>query len=550
MAAVLVIAQMVVLSQIVNRVLFEHARLGDVAPLLAVTVGVITLRAVLIVVREVVAHRTAIRVKKDVQWRLTDHLMRLGAAHATEERTGDLLMTATEGVEKLDAYVSRYLPQIVLSVGVPALVVAVVLREDWLSAVLLVLTVPVILLLMIVIGSYTEEHVRRQWETLGQLGSSFLDVIQGLETLLLMDREGIARRRVAETSRRFRDESLNVLRLAFVSGAVLELMTALGIGLVATVLGVRVLDGGMPFDRAFLVFLLTPEFYRPLRTLGSHRHAALEGEAAAGRILEILRTPLEAPATVSFLPSASLTLEIDDVSYSYPQTDDPALHSIRLELPAGTTTALVGHSGSGKTTLVNVILGFAEPTSGRVLANGVELAALPREEWLRHVAVVPQRPHLFQGTIRDNIRLPCRAAQHAEVARAAELAGCDFIAALPKGYDTVIGERGEGLSAGQRQRLAIARAFLKDAPLLVLDEPTSALDPESELHIRQALSLLVRGRTVLIVAHRLNTVMAADQIAVLERGRLVELGVHQNLTRDGTAYDTLMNPRLPAEIPV
>ena len=188
MAAGLVIAQMVVLSQIVNRVLFDHARLGNVASLLAVAVAAIALRAVLTVVREMVAHRTAIRVKKDLQWRLTDHLMRLGPAYATEERTGDLLMTATEGVEKLDAYVSRYLPQTVLSVGVPALVLAAVLPEDWLSAVLLVLTVPVILLLMIVIGSYTEEHVRRQWATLGQLGSSFLDVIQGLETLLLIDR--------------------------------------------------------------------------------------------------------------------------------------------------------------------------------------------------------------------------------------------------------------------------------------------------------------------------------------------------------------------------
>jgi ATP-binding cassette subfamily C protein CydD len=549
-ATLLLILQVLLLSWVVRDVLFRHQTLSAIAPLLLLVGSAMAGRAALISGREMVARRTAIRVKRELRKRLAQHLLALGPAYLSGERTGDLVVTATEGVEKLDAYVSRYLPQTVLGGTVPLLIVLAILPVDPLSAGLLVFTVPVIVMLMVLIGTFTRDHVQRQWETLGRLGSAFLDVLQGLPTLLLLNQAGAERRRVERISEQFRDRTLSVLKVAFLSGAVLELMTAAGIGLIATVLGVRLLDGGIPFDRAFFVFLLTPEFYRPLRDLGTHRHAVIEGSAAADRLLAILATPaLDAvssePEPMLVQPRGSLSIELKNVSYRYPEREKPALAKISLSLPANTCTALIGRSGSGKTTLINLLLHAMDPVEGAIKANGVSIQAMPIEAWRERVALVPQRPYLFSGTVRDNIRLARPEARPEEVALAAKLAECSFITELPDAFDTIIGERGEGLSAGQRQRLAIARAFLKDAPLLLLDEPTSALDPESEAQIGQALRLLMRDRTVLVVAHRLNTVKAADRVAVLEGGRLVEVGGHETLLRQNGMYAALTGAGRP-----
>lgn len=561
-AALLLILQMLLLSWIVRDVLFRHETAGDIGELVMALGGVVAARGALIALREVIARRVAIRVKLELRNRLAAHLFTLGPAYVTGERTGALVATATDGIEKLDAYVSGYLPQTALSIAVPLCIVLAILPADPLSAGLLLFTVPVILMLMILIGTFTRDHVQRQWETLERLSSAFLDTVQGLPTLLLLNRDDGERRRVQLISEQFRDRTLSVLKVAFLSGAVLELMTAAGIGLIATVLGIRLLDGGIPFDRAFFVFLLTPEFYRPLRDLGTHRHAVIEGGAAAERILEILETPageaLPVTPDVHMLASPArggarvlrdpVRITLDDISYSYPGRGRPALDGVSLELQAGTCTALIGQTGSGKTTLVNLLLRAMEPTEGLIRVNGVPLSAIPADLWREQIALVPQRPHLFRGTVRDNIRLARPEAGSMEVAHAAELAGClPFIAELPAGFDTLLGEEGEGLSAGQRQRLALARAFLKNAPLLVLDEPTSALDPESESTIRQALNILMRDRTVLVVAHRLNTVRDAHRIAVLNGGRLVEVGSHDELRAGDGVYAALTGrPRIKA----
>src|SRR5947209_3773054 len=359
---------MLLLSWIVRDVLVKGETLEEITRLLVLTGCVVAGRALLIALREVASRRAAIRVKMELRNRLADHLLRLGPAYIRGERTGDLVAASTEGVEKLDAYVSRYLPQMALGAAVPLFIVLAILPVDPLSAGLLVFTVPVIVMLMVLIGTFTRDHVQRQWQTLGRLSSTFLDIVQGLPTLLLLDRDGGERRRVETISVQFRDRTLSVLKVAFVSGAVLELMTAAGIGLIATVLGVRLLDGSIPFDRAFFVFLLTPEFYRPLRDLGTHRHTVLEGSVAAERILEILETPYMVASTTGAadtVPEAvrhcsrvahgrSLSIELEDVSYVYPERERPALAHITLSLPADTCTALVGRSGAGKTTLLNL----------------------------------------------------------------------------------------------------------------------------------------------------------------------------------------------------
>jgi len=325
---------------------------------------------------------------------------------------------------------------------------------------------------------------------------------------------------------------------------VLEFMTAAAIALVAVTLGVRVISGSISFEDAFLILLLAPEFYKPLRELGVHRHAGMEGKAAARRISEILETQPQTRDETS-VPSpdfhAGPTIELRGVGYAYPGNDRPALYGLTLTLPAGTRTALVGRTGSGKSTLVNLLLRFLDPAEGSITANGVSIAAPPVEAWRERVALVPQKPHLFHGSVMENIRLARPEASRAEVEEAAELAGvAGFVGRLRGGYDARVGDRGARLSGGEAQRLAIARAFLKDAPILVMDEPTSSLDPESEEVIKLALERLSEGRTTLIVAHRLNTVYAADRIAVLQDGRLVEFGDHAALLDAGGPYARLV----------
>jgi ATP-binding cassette subfamily C protein CydD len=367
--------------------------------------------------------------------------------------------------------------------------------------------------------------------------------VQGLPTLLLFGRSSVERERVAWVSERFRERTMNVLRLAFLSGAVLEFITAVAIGLVAVTLGIRLLNGGISFEQAFLVLLLAPEFYRPLRELGIHRHAGMEGKAAAKRILEILQTPVPL-STGGASPKhaiGQLTIEFSDVTYSYPESDRPALKGLNLTLPAHTCTALVGRSGAGKSTLVNLLLRFMDPQSGCITVNGIPITEMSVETWREYIALVPQRPYLFSGNARENIRLARPEASDSDVMQAAELAGAsEFISQLPQGYDTEIGERGTRLSAGQLQRIAIARAFLKDAPLLILDEPTSSLDPQSEVLIQRALEQLMQNRTVLVIAHRYNTIAHAQQIAVLEDGRLIEIGPQEVLRWHKGSYVHLM----------
>ncbi|MBX5448949.1 thiol reductant ABC exporter subunit CydD [Thermogemmatispora sp.] len=549
LALLATVGQMALLSWIVAQVFLGRAGLRQVAAALVALLVTICLRAGLVWLREFWARRAGSRVKSEMRQRLFAHLLRLGPLFVRDERSGELVATLNEGCERLETYVARYLPQTVWSLVIPLLLLAIMWPLDHLSVLLLLITGPVIPILMIAVGSYSQKHIQRQWTTLARLSAHFLDTIQGLVTLHLFGRSGAQEARVARLSEEYRRRTLKVLRYAFLSGAVLEFMTMLAIGLIAVFLGVRLINREIPFVQAFLVLLLVPEFYRPLRELGTHYHAGMEGRVAAKRIFEILATEpaVNEPATTpSPLPVAPLTITCEHVTCRYAGSERPALQNLTFTLPAGSCTALVGRSGAGKSTLVNLLLRFIEIESGAILVNGLPLDRLPADLWREYVALVPQRPYLFSGSIRDNLRLARPEASDDEIESAAELAGAaSFIRELPRGYDTEVGEQGLRLSAGQLQRLAVARAFLKQAPLLILDEPTSSLDPESETLLREALTRLRRERTVLVIAHRINTVAAADQVLVLDGGRLVEVGEPAALLEQPTsAYAQLMTARM------
>lgn len=542
-----VIAQMALLSHIVSLVFLGHAPLAILWPPLLLLLGASMLRAIGTGSRQLAAAHTATRVKLALRAELFAHLLRLGPAYIRVERTGELVTTAMDGVERLDGYVSGYLPQRALSVLIPIEIAAAIAPLDFTSAMLLMLTGPVIPLLMMLVGSYAQQRIQRQWGALTRMSAYFLDTLHGLPTLLLFGRAEAESERVERISQRFRERTLAAVRVAFLSGVVLEFMTAAAIGVVAVTLGVRLVNGGISFEHALLILLLTPEFYRPLHELGAQRHTGMEGKAALASIADILETPasysMSRPSalhpTSGSLSGAGrpLAVTLRDVSYTYPDSDRPALDHVTLTLAPGTRTALVGRSGAGKSTLVNLLMRFQDAQSGAIAVSGLPLEDLPSEMWRKRVALVPQHPYLFAGSVWENLRLAWPGVSDEEVRRAARLAGADdFIMRLPQRYDTPLGERGARLSAGQAQRLAIARAFLKDAPLLILDEPTSCLDPESEAAIRDALRLLMRERTVLVVAHRLNTALAADRIVVLEQGRVVERGSHRALLRRGGVY--------------
>ncbi len=548
-----IVVQAFFLSQIVNQVFLEGQTLGQVQNLLLLLFGLSLLRAAFTWLGQVTAQRVASVVKNDLRQRLAAHMLALGPAYTQGERSGELVTTTVEGVEALDVYFSQYLPQLATAALVPLTILAIVFPLDVASGLVLLLTAPLIPVFMILIGSHTKTLTQRQWTTLSRMSAHFLDVLQGLTTLKLLGRSREQIDVIALISDRFRETTMGVLRFAFLSALTLELLATLSTAIVAVEIGLRLLYGYLKFEQAFFVLILAPEFYLPLRQLGSRFHAATSGVTAAKRIFEILDSSndlsrfQESTMAKAVTPAAHPgqthpgTIHFNNVFYSYDEGQRPALRGVSFNLAPGEKVALVGPSGAGKSTIAHLLLRFIEPSRGHISVNGQPLSKLDPTAWRAHLAWVPQQPYLFHASIADNIRLACPEASPAEIEAAACQAHADaFISALPQGYDTLVGERGTRLSGGQAQRIALARAFLKNAPLLILDEATAHLDPEHESQVQVAVEQLIATRTVLFIAHRLNTVASADKILVVNNGQIVESGPHQVLLRQPGLYQRLM----------
>lgn len=512
--AALVIAQAMLVAEVVVGGFEDGLSGGELRTPLLLLAAVALGRALVAWLTELAAYRAGAAVKSELRGRLLARAAELGPDWLSGQRTGSLVALATRGIDALDDYFARYLPQLGLAVVVPVAVLARVVTEDWVSAAIIVVTLPLIPLFMILIGWATQSRMDRQWRLLSRLSGHFLDVVAGLPTLKVFGRAKAQAESIRTITSQYRQATLKTLRIAFLSSFALELLATLSVALVAVTIGMRLVHGELDLYTGLVVLILAPEAYLPIRQVGAQYHAAAEGLSAAEEIFAVLETEPRTSGTHDV--PGSLRLEVEEVTVRYAGRTEPSLAAASLVVDEGETVALVGPSGVGKSTLLNVVLGFVAPDEGRVRVGGADLAALSPERWRERIAWVPQRPHLFAGSIAENVRLARPAADDSAVTAALREAGAyDFVAALPDGTGTLLGEDGAGLSAGQRQRLALARAFLADRPVLLLDEPTASLDGETEAGIVEAVRRLAVGRTVLLVVHRPALLSVADRVVTL-----------------------------------
>lgn len=522
----LIIAQATLLAKVIAGVFMDGDTFADVAPLLAwltvITIG----RGLASAGFESAGRFGAAKVMSELREKLSSQLLMNRPGALQDEQSGELVSSAIEGVAALENYFARYLPQMVLAALVPVAILAWIVQFNWISALILGVTAPLIILFMVLIGLLTEQRTRKRWERMSRLSSHFLDLVGGLSTLRANSQARAQSGSIDQVGEEYRRETMGALRIGFLSSLVLELLAMIGVAMVATAVGIQLADGSLELVAGLTVLLLAPELYMPLRQLGAQFHASADGMAAAERIFEVIDLPAVVSAPVDPVPvpdPARRSVAMEGVSFAWPGRE-PVLEEIDLEIAPGETVALVGPSGGGKSTLANLLLRLAEPDAGRIRCGGVDLSRVEPREWRRRVAWVPQRPTIFSASLADNLRLFDPGASDEDLAVAIGTAALgDLVAGLPEGLDTIVGDGGRRLSAGQTQRIALARALLSDAPLLILDEPTAHLDRETELELAAAIDEAARDRSALIISHRERPIANADRTLELGPRGLTEL---------------------------
>ncbi len=521
------LAQAVLLARVAARG-FAGASLDDLLWPRALLVAVVAARAATTWGFELMGRRAAADVISQLRLEVVGSRLQRNPAALDGVQSAEVATAAVSGVEALETTFARYVPQVVLAVVVPVAVLVLVAWIDLLAAGLMLLTLPLVPVFMWLVGRYTEHRARERYAAFALLSNHFLDVVRGLPTLRAFNRAEAQAERIEAVGEEYRRTTMGTLRIAFLSGSILELAATLGIALVAVVVGVRLAEGGIGFEAALTILVLAPELYLPLRNLAAQWHASADGAAVAERLLDLVADDLrdtvsQGPYVAARPAFESVAVGFEGVGYRYPGREVDVLRDLDLVVEPGELVALVGPSGGGKSTLLSLLLRFDEPTRGRIVVGATDLAELDAAAWRRCLAYVPQRPMLFRGTVADNIRLGDRSADDERVAAAAQLAAADaFIRRLPGGYDTVVGEGGRGLSTGQVRRIALARAFLRDAPLALLDEPTADLDPDSAAVVADAIDRLRAGRTVVMAVHNAELAARADRVVRLEAGRILD----------------------------
>ena len=552
-SGLLLILQARCVAGIIHSTVMEGLNRNDQWSVFIAILALIGARAILAWGRELAGFKAGATVREEVRMDLVRHITDRGPAFTSRHKTGALTSVAMEQVEGLHGFFAHYLPQLALSVAIPAAMLAVIFPISWAAGGLLLIAAPLIPLFMILVGMGAESISQRNFQALARMSAHFLDVLQGISTLKLLDRSR-EEAEVVRVSDGYRRKTMSVLRVAFLSSAVLEFFSSISIALVAVYLGLSYLgyvafgawDKPLTLAGGFFILLLAPELFLPLRELGTHYHSRAEAMGASGEILKILADDGQEPTkgTRSLEPNKAVGIRCKDLHLTYVDSGRTALFGVSFDLKAGEQVALVGASGAGKTTILNLLLGFMQADIGQIFVNNTPLDNVSMESWRRQLTWIGQDPVLLEGTLRDNIRMGRPEAAASAIAAAASAAGLSgFIAKLPDGLETRVGERGQGLSRGQAQRVALARAFLKDAPLLLLDEPIAGLDIENENRILASIRNLSRGRTVLMLTHRLAGLQDMDRILVMADGKIVQTGTWSELKQIDGEFRRLLTRR-------
>lgn len=526
----MLVVQAHLLARVVDGTLFSGQSLAQHTPLLLMLLAALLLRALLGVVKEWAGQQASIRIRRSLRGLLLNHINRLGPAYTGDQRSGELSSILLEQIEALDGFFARYLPQMALAAMLPLVILAFIFPVNWAAGLIFLITAPLVPLFMALVGTRAAEANRRNFAALSQLGSHFLDVVQGIVTLKLFDRSRAQVEVIEAGADEFRQRTMQVLRLAFLSSAVLEFFASISIAVVAVYLGFSFLghldfgywDAPVNLYQGLFILLLAPEFYLPLRELGTHYHARQEAVAAADKLRELLEaTPKAIAGEGAGLDATVHQISLEGAGLTYPGRQTPVFTGVNLTLQRGRIVALVGPSGAGKSSLLQVLLGFRQLSEGQVKVNQTPLDMVGSYAWLEQVAWVSQHTTLFPGSLRDNLLLAApEASEHALYLALEQANALEFVQRLPDGLDAIVGELGSGFSGGQIQRLALARAFLKDAPVLLLDEPTANLDRDSEQLVLESLQTLCAGRLVLMLTHRRSSMLRADEVWQLENGQL------------------------------
>ena len=532
LSAVLVVVQAVALAHVVSRSLLQHAPLGAVVPAIVVVGLAVVARAALHGAGDLSSHGTADRVVSKLRGQLLRHALTLGPAWLAGEHPGELSLTATRGLRSLQTYFSRYLPQAAAAAVIPVVLLVWVATQDWLSFVVVIALVIAVPLTMIYFGREATRRSERQWRRLGSLAGRFLQLVEGLPTLRAFVREEHGRREVAAATEGVRTATMRTLRVAFLSALSMDMIAGFGVGFVAMVLGLRLLWGELSLQTAMAVLLVAPEIFIPLRRAGAEFHASTEGQAAAARVLEVLGTPASSGAasdparTATPARPGAAALAVDALRVEYEHRDRPALASFSLHVPPGARVALTGPSGSGKSTVLAALLRLVEPGAGTLSLDGRSSSEQTAAEWRSHFSWLPQRPHLFNATVGENLRLGAPDAPDDDLLAVLAAVGLsELMANLPAGLHTALGHDGLTLSAGERQRVALARALLCPAPILLLDEPTASLDPPTVTRLAPAMEPWLGGRTVVVAAHEPVLLPHFDTVVALPASAALPLAV-------------------------
>jgi ATP-binding cassette, subfamily C, bacterial CydD len=540
LGGLLIVLQARLIADIIDGAFMNRLSQEELSPMFIFLAIVITIRALLLWAKEVSGFQAGARVREKLRMSILRHLADTGPIGIGGRPAGALATIAIEQVEAVHGFFADYLPQLVISFLVPLTLVAFVFPISWAAGGLFLATAPMIPLFMVLIGVGAESISQRNFQALSRMSAHFLDILQGLGTLKLFGRSRAETESIRQVSEQYRRQTMKVLRVAFLSAAVLEFFSSFAIAMTAIYLGMSFLgyinfgSYGIPltFADGLFILILAPDFYLPLRDLGSHFHVRAEAVGAAGGIRKVLALPVikQDGIVSSWQKGHPLNIRFENIHYGFDGDRRAVLCGIDLQIQFGKRLAIVGASGAGKTTIGQLILAFAQPSEGRILINDVDLTTLDPKSWRKHISWIGQNPVLFHGTIRENIRVGNPDASEDEVEAAATAASINvFTSRFPQGLDTSIGEHGAGLSRGQAQQVALARAFLKNASLILLDEPTAGLDSETENKIMDAIFSYCEHRTLIFMTHRLGRIHEVDRIVVLAKGKVAEQGTFEEL---------------------